>query len=257
MSKITTRSLFFYGTTVSLTNRALDFSEGAGTLQGTLRVGDYTLTEFAAEVQRAMREAGTQAYTVSVNRATRALTISAPLNFSLLSNSGPRVGTSIWTLAGFSTSVDYTGANSYVGPNGAGSEYETQYPVDNYTSDEDNLVKENATYNVTPRGVAQIISYGEGSRITMDIRLISNLVNLKMPNFKESATGVAQFKAFMTYAMTKSKLEFMPNQSDRATYKVVFLESTQEDRNGFNYVLKNMSAPEWYRTGRLTFRKVL
>lgn len=257
MSKITTLSIFYYGTRVTRANRALDFSETLGVeIQANLNLGDYTLGDFAAEIQRAMRVVGTQLYTVTVSRATRIITITAPLAFDLLTDTGSRSSEAIWLLAGFNTGSDYTGLTTYAGSSGAGFEYRTQYPVGDYISEGDNPTRESATFSVTPTGVGQMISFADSARVRMDIRLVTNLL-LKNAPFFYNANGVNDCKAFMQYLLDKNKVEFMPDVADRNTFSKLFMESTAEDRDGFNYVLKNMTTPEIKFTGRLTFRKVL
>lgn len=257
MSKIVTLSRFFYGTTVTIQNRSIDFDEGGPELQATLKVGSYSLTEYAAEWQRALREAGTQAYVVTLNRATQKITASAPLNFTLRANTGSRVGTGAWLMAGFTTAANYTGANSYLAPNIAGKKYDVQYPVNDYVADGDNIVKENATVNSTPAGLVQQVSFGEGSRVQMNIRVITNQTGLKGDLYFENANGISDAKDFMAYLLTKGRVEFMPDKNTPASFVKCFLESTKEDKDARKYILKNMGVPEFYETGTLTFRKVL
>lgn len=259
MSKITTRSVFYFGTKVTTLNRAIDFTEDGGPeVQATMDVGDYSLTEYAAEIQRVMRIAGTQAYVVTVDRVTRFITISGPdFDFELLTNSGSRVGTSIWTMAGFSTAADYTGSDTYTGSAGAGFEYQTQYPVEKYVSEADSNVRENATRNTTPLGITQAIHFGKGSRIEMDIRLITNLIGLKNEPFYDNVNGVQDARDFMDYVIDGNRLEFMPDVADRSSFVKVTIESTEADRSGLEFRLKNSKTPEFYNTGRLVFRKVL
>lgn len=260
MSKITTRSLFFYGHLVTLGNRALDFSEGGAEILANLRVGDYSATEFAAEVARTLNEFGALTYTVTLNRATRKLTISASGNFELLTNSGSRPGIAIWALLGMATAADKTGAASYVADSETGSAYETQYPVDKYVSPAHSIVFENANYNVTPVGVANQISFGDGRRIGMNIRLISNEVPTStrcQPGFLINAQGITDFMTFIRYAMGKAKIEFMEDRDTPGTLFKVLLESTAEDRGARSFELKNMKTPNYYESGDLVFREVL
>lgn len=257
MSKITTRSAFYFNTVVTINNRAIDFSEGGDEVQATLQVGDYSLTEYAAEWQRALRESGSQDYVVSLNRTTRKLTISAGDPFELLSNSGSRAGVAAWTTAGFSTATDKTGANSYVGDSGAGIEYLTQYPVDKYVDPNHSVVYENAVYNVTPIGVGQQLSFGDGYRIEMDIRVITNENLANLDDFYYNASGVANFMTFIRYATAKNRVEFMPDIASRSTFYKVVLEKTPEDGAARRFMLKNMKTPEVYHSGDLVFRGVL
>lgn len=259
MSKIITLSAFYYGTKVTRENRALDFSEDGGSseIQASLNIGDYTLEDFALEIKRAMRVAGSLSYEVTVNRNTRVITISAPSPFLLLTDTGTRSTEAIWALAGFSTGTDYTGASTYSGASGAGFEYRCQYPVDGYVAAEDNPTRENATFTVTPTGIGQMISFADSARVEMDIRLITNLTTIRNTPFYANASGVSAFRTFMNYLIDKNKVEFIPDVSDRSNYVKVFLEATQEDKDGYSYTLKNMGTPNIYRSGDLTFRKVI
>ena len=256
MSKINTLSVFYYGHTVTTENRSIDFDEGGAELQATLRVGDYTLTEYLAEIKRALDLAGSQIYTVSVNRVTRRITISAPSNFTLRVATGSRAGTTAYTMAGF-TGANRTGANSYLGNIGSGSEYRPQYPVFNYTSTEHSLVKETASVNISAVGVTQLIYFGDGSRPEMNIRLITNKTGLKNSPFFENVNGVADALAFMAYLITKAKVEFMPDVDNRNVFDKLILEATRDSRNGTEFTLLNMKTPDFFETGDLTFRKVL
>jgi hypothetical protein len=257
MSKITTLSQIFYGTTVSSSNRAIDFNEGGSELKATLKVGAYSATDYAAEVQRAMREAGSQAYAVAFNRATQKITISAPSNFTLLRSTGSRIGTSAWVMMGFGTGANLTGTNSYLAPSILGSVYKTQYPVDDYIDPEHVVIKENSTTNSTPTGVVQQASFGDGIRITANIRVITNQLGLKNTPFYENANGISDFMTFIRFALTKGYLEFMPNIANPSYFIKCYLEGTKQDKDGRKFVLENMKVPEFYQSGTLTFRKVL
>lgn len=257
MSKIITLSQFFYGTSVTINNRAIDFNEGGPEIKATLKVGAYSLTTYAAEVQRAMREAGTQAYIVTFNRATQKITISAPSNFALLRSTGSRVGTSAWVMMGFGTGANLTGANSYLAPSIMGSVYKTQYPVSDYTDPEHVIVKENATSNTTPVGIVQQASFGDGIRITANIRVITNQIGLQNTPFYENVNGKADFMTFIRFALTKGYLEFMPDVSNPSYFIKCYLEGTKQDKDGRKFILENMKVPEFYQSGTLTFRKVL
>lgn len=255
MSTIKTLSRFFYGTAVTRLVWAVDFNEGAGELQATLAVGNYSLTEYGVELQRALRAAGSQAYVVSLNRTTRKFTISAPLNFSLLAGTGTRIGVGAWSMIG-AAATDKTGANTYTMENGAGSEYNPQYYLDGYTKEGHSIELEDAAVSSTPVGYSQIASFGDGSRVPMNIRLITNKTGLKNTGFVANLNGESDFLTFIKYAMKKGRLEFMPDKTTPATFIKCFLESTSEDRDARKFKLKNM-AVDIYESGTLTFRKVL
>lgn len=255
MSTLRTRSCFFYGTSVTTLNRSIDFDEGAGEIQATLDVGDYSFTEYITAFVLAMNIAGNQVYTATIDRDTGTWTLSAPNPFSIKGLTGSRAATSAWPMAGFGA-LDHTGDDSYEAPNRVGEIYELQYPASDYLAAEDNIHKEQATYNFTASGVSQIISFDDSSRIRMNIILITNKLNLKNDPFFSNASGVQDARDFMTYAVTKSRMEFMPDTDNKAVFHTCLLESTREDRSGLLFELKNMGAADFYETGVLTFRKV-
>jgi hypothetical protein len=258
MSRINTLSVFYYGFNITRENYAINFSEGGPEKTAFLRINDYTLTGFAKEIEERMTLAGTQQYTVAVNRQTRVLTISAPNNFELLCATGSQQAVAIWDLAGFSTLTDKTGGNSYAGDSAAGFEYRPQLTFDNYLALEDNLVKESASVNVSANGVVQTLEFGDGQRMECVIRGATDRTNLKMTPFFENPTGRQDLRNFMNYIVTKAKIEFMPDVDDRENYFELLLDSTSVDRNGVRYKIQNMKgANDFYETGLLTFRKVI
>lgn len=256
MSTIKTLSSFFYGTLVTSENYAIDFDEGGPELNASLTKGSYTLTEYAAEVQRALREAGNLLYSVSFNRLTRKLTVSAPSTFNLRTNTGSRAISSAFTMIGFSLISDHTGLSSYLAENQVGKEYITQMPVDKYVAPEHSIVKEGATVNTSVTGVTQIVHFGEGSRPKMNIRGITNKLGMTMPVWYENANGVANALDFYNFLINKNKIEFMPDKDQKNTFYKLFLESSDADKSGIELELQNM-APDWYQTGLLVFRKVI
>jgi hypothetical protein len=256
MSKITTRSKFYYGHRVTILNRSLDFKEGAGPeLQATLKVGDYTITEFALEVARAMNVAGSQTYTVTFDRDNRLMEISAAAAFTVLFATGSRVGTSVGPLLGMG--ADIGPLTTITASAESGKAYRTQYPVDKYLAPEHNAVKESSSVNVSAVGVTQLITFGDGLRIEMDIRVITNKTGLKNSPFLNNSNGIADALDFMSYIISKSKVEFMPDVDDSNNFVKLILESTPDSKNGTEFSILNMKTPDVYRTGVLIFRKVL
>lgn len=257
MSTIKTLSKFYYGHKITVLNRSLDFKESAGgtELKATLLVGDYTPTEFAAEVARALNVAGSQTYTVVFNRTTRKIQITAANPFWLLAASGSRVGTGVWPLLGFT--VDVNNTTNAIAPLTSGKEYRCQYPLFKYTSIEHNGVKESASVQVSAVGVTQLISFGDGARVEMGIRLITNKTGLKNSPFYENTNGVSDALDFLKYITSKNKVEFMADVDAVNSFDKLILESTPESRNGTEFMLKNMKTTDVYETGDYVFRKVL
>ncbi len=257
MSKILTRSIFYFGTKITRENRGFDFKEGAGPeINALLKIGSYTLTGMAQEIQRCLNEAGSLTYVVTVDRLTRVITITSSGDFDLLIGSGAQTLTACWLVIGFTQGVDLTGDDEYSGLVGAGNEYQTQYPIKNYISEKDHPVREEATFQVTPSGVGQALSFGNGSRMRANITLITNVLGIKNENFYENANGVDDFLTFINYCMDKNNIEFMPDVDNRAVYSKMFLESTPQDRDAFEFILSTL-AVDIFESGDLIFRKVL
>lgn len=255
MSTIKTIPKFFYGTTVTRFNWSIDFDEGGGELQATLNVGNYSASEYIAEVQRAMRAAGSQDYIVQLDRETGLVEISADDPFDLLALTGSRTATGAWEMLG-ATAGDKTGSNSYTLENHMGSVYVAQYYPKQYVKEEHSFELEDATVSTTPIGYAQVASFGDGARIPMNLTLITNLTGLKNPGFVENINGEGDFMTFIKYAMGKGRLEFMPDRDNPGEFVKCFLEATAQDRDAKKFKLQNI-AVDFYESGLLTFRKVL
>lgn len=258
MSSINTLSVFYFGTTITIDNKYLNFDEGLGELAAEIPVNDYSLEEFAAIIAESMTLTGTQTYTCTVDRDTRKLTISAPANFTIMTGTGSQIGSSPFTLMGFTQVTDYTGSNSYEGDVGAGFEYRPQLTLNQYIQPEDYEVKESAVVNMSANGVVQTLQFGDGQRMECNIRGASNVLNIKTSPFFENATGIQALRDFMKFLITKSKIEFMPDVDTRGTFYKLLLESTEGDRSGTKFIIRNMEGSNnFYETGKLMFRKVI
>lgn len=261
MSVITTRSAFFYGHTITTLNRAIDFAEGGGEIQGNIAIGTYTLTEFAEAVADALNGAGALTYTVSVDRSTGQLTITGSGTFELLTLTGTRAGTSAYTLMGFDLAADKTGASNYQGENRSGSIYETQGVVNEYVAADDWQLKENSDVSVTATGIKQTASFGDGKRIQMNIRLITDqaLQNRACDpqDIINNPTGIADARDLMNYLIGQGRAEFMPDKDTPATFEKVLLERTSKSRDGTAYFLESMGHFGYLQSGTLLFRVVV
>lgn len=255
---ITTRSVFYYGHLIDETNLIVDFQEGVNVLQAFLNVGAYTLTDFAVELARALTEAGTQEYSVSVDRATRKLTVSAASNFSLLVASGGALGTSTFSLMGF-TGADRTGANSYEGNNGSGFEFVPQFLLQEYIAFEHWRENINSAVNQSSSGLVEVITYGQVYFMQCNITFQTNINQGSGNAIETDSDGVESLLAFLEYTTLKAPVEFMPNRNSRNTFYECLLESTPEEKNGTSYKLKELygkGLPNYYESGTLKFRKV-
>lgn len=261
MSQITTKSQFYYGHTITTLNRAIDFDEGGPELQANIAIGTYTLSDFLTAVKAALDGAGAQEYTVTVDRTTGQMTISAPGNFTLRTLTGTRSGTSAFTLMGFDTAADKTGTNSYQGENRSGSAYETQAIVNDYIAADDFQLKENSDTSVTATGIKQTASFGDGKRIQMNIRLITDktLQNRACDpqNITNNPTGVQDARDLLTYLIGQGRAEFMPDKDTPNVYESVILEKTPQSGDGTAFQLQQMEAFGFLETGTILFRVIL
>lgn len=254
-------SLFYYGHTVTSDNQNIDFKEGVPELTAVLEVGDYSLEEYADEVKRALDAAGALTYTVTVNRTTRALTISAGSNFSLLTNSGSHAGTSAFSMMGFS-GADKTGASTYTGSTGSGSVYAPQFKLQDYRSSASSQKAVESTVHRSGSGKVQAVNFGTEKLPQARIRFATNIPQIGTAAtgiIKNNLTGVQDLQTFMQYITTKAKFEFIPDENAPGTYETWILESTEENQQGTGYELReryDIGLPGYFETSLLRFRVV-
>lgn len=252
---IGTHSRFYYGYVVTAINNQIDFDEGAGELTAVIPIGEYTLTEFAQTIEDQLNLAGTLTYTVAVNRTTRVLTISAGANFDLLVSSGTHFGTSAYTTMGF-TGPDLTGASSYFGST-TGNEYVTQFFIQDFTHADDWKRAIDATVNKTASGRVEVVNFGQESFFEWNFRFVTDR-DMTGSFIRNNATGRADLRALMDFLITKSPVEFMPDEDDQATFYKVMIEATPDSSSGTGYKLNEMDSmglPGFFETGTLKFRR--
>ncbi len=249
-------SKFYYGHNVTSGNSKLDFKEGSGSeLTATLNVGDYSLTEYGTELQRALNAAGALTYTVTIDRATRYITIAATGSFTLLAATGTNIGNGVWTLAGF-TASDVTGT-SLTGTAGSGSEFKPQFFLQKYISFDD---QESASYSSVAKaagGTVEVVSFGTENFMNAEIAYQTNITQQAGSIVEDQTNGLDNLRTFMQYITAKRKIEFIPDR-DAVGYTKCLLESTPSSGDGTGFVLNEYlgSLPGFFSTGTLRFRKV-
>lgn len=253
-----THSLFYYGFVVSGDACVIDFKEGSSApIFATLNLGGYSLTDFVTELSRAMTSAGTQTYTVTLNRATRRITISAASAFTLLIASGSHNGTSVFGVAGFTGSDTSSGLTHQGGA--AGSSYQTQFILQSHIAPEDWQDSTYATVNKAASGKIEVVSYGQENFLQVEIKYATDINVGSGSQVRTNATGVEALRALMVYLITKGPLEFMADESDPDTFITVLLEQTPDDQKGLKYKLQEMytvGLPGFFQTGLLLFRVI-
>jgi len=254
---ITTKSVFYYIESVDDSNFYLDFDEGAGELSAIVQTGDYTPQDFVLVVQSAMNEIGNQSYTITLDRDTRRVTISASSNFDLLILTGTHVGNDIFSLLGF-TGGDLTGLNSYTGEP-IGEEYRPQFLLQDYVDQEDLREAVQAVKNESASGVVETVFFGIRKKFEFNIQFITDIEQGKGSVVETNLNGVQSARLFMRYLITARPLEFMPDRNNTTIFYKILLDSTEESSNGTGYRLKELytkNLPFYYETGKLVFRLV-
>lgn len=256
---LTTLSKFYFGHTVTSENNLIDFKEGAGPeLTATLTVGDYSLTEYAAEIKRVLDAAGALTYTVTFSRSTRVITITTTSTFSLLVSSGTHIGTGAFSMMGF-TGADRTGASTYAGNTGSGSSFQPQFVLQDHVSSDDEQRSVEATVIRSASGRVEVVTFGTERFVTGRMRWNTNLLQPSNGPITSSVTGLSDLRTFMQYITTKAKVEYMPDKDTPSTYETVILESNEENPNGSGYKLReryDIGLPGYFDTSILKFRVI-
>jgi len=250
---IKTYSAFVYGHTITDSNKYIDFNEGAGELTAVIAIGSYTLSDFATAASSAINAIGTQEYTVSINRATRKLTISAASNFDVLAATGSNNSQTTYTLMGFIS--DSLSATSHVGANASGSYYEPQNILQKFVDFTNNVKTISATSRQTASGKVEVVSYGTVNYMECNIVPITDIT--PQLSIKDNASAVADFRTFMNYCITKAPIEFIEDVATPTVFDECLLESTRESKIGVDFKIKelfNRKLFGYYESGALTFR---
>lgn len=251
---ISTFSIIYYDFTVSGENKFLSFDEGAGELIAEVETGDWTATELAVKIKVALDATGTQAYTVTFNRAQRSFTISADSSFDLLVSSGTS-GASIFGLIAF-TGADRTGLLTYESNGEAGDYYEPQFILQDYVPEANGRKLVSPSINKTANGRVEVIRFGVERFIQMNIKFITDIVS-DGKVIKSNVSGVDDANRFMRFAIEKKPFEFMENIADRSTFLKVILDKTPASQDGTEYSLReyyDRGLPGVYESGILTLR---
>ena len=256
-----TLSAFYYGHTIDDTNNLLDFKEGVGSeLTAELNIGEYTLTDFASEVARALNDTlgSSFTYAVTVNRTTRIITITATGgSFTLLASTGSHKEVGPWSLLGFSS--DTSSATSHAASSASGFSWRPQFVAQDWVDFEDQQSAVDGVKRESASGIVEAISFG--NKKIMDIRFmfITDKPMVTGSVFQNDTSGVSNARDFLEYAVTKADLEFIPDRDHPETFTKCILESTPDNKDGLGFKLNEMYArglPGYYETGILKFRKV-
>lgn len=253
-----TKSKFYFGVSVDTENNVLDIDEGTGSFPVTLAVKAYAPSEIATALSSALNQAGTLNYSVTLNRTTRLLRITASGAFSIRRATGPNSASNIYSVLGFPGGTDLTGLSQYEGTAGVGFEFEPQFYLLDYVPLEHNVKSVKASINETGSGAVEVIRFGTKRYMECSIDFISDQKFIGDEIWESNVNGVSDALNFMGFAIEKATMEFMPNRLDVANYTKLVLESTESDSQGVGFRLIEMLdyGAGIYRTGRLVFREI-
>ncbi len=252
-----THSLIYYGLTITEDNYQLDFTDGMDDYVAEIGLGAYSLEQLADEVASALNALGSPiAFTTSVDRATRKITIAGDGAFILLITSGAHFGTSIFNTLGFS-GADTTLTTSHQGGQGAGSAYATQFICQSHVSSDDEQAAAYGTINKSASGKIEVVSFGTEEFTEFELKYITDVSMPSGGPIRTNASGVDNLRSLMQYLITKGPIEFMEDEDDSGAFETLILESTPDDSKGLKYKLKEMygiGLPGFFETGVLKFR---
>jgi len=257
---IDTFSAFYFGIKINSLNQNLNFDEGSGELTAQIEPGSYSLTDFLVAIQTALESASVlpQAYTVTADRITRQITITAANTFDLLISTGSQTGTSPWTLIGFNGIVDLTGLLTYTGASGSGEEYITQFPLQDYVLADHFQDRIDASVNESASGKVEVISYGVRKLFIMSFKYITNKAQ-DGHVIRNNPNGVANAVNFFENITERGEFEFMPDAGSRSTFFKVQIEKTTSQSKGTGFKLKELTGqnlPDYFEITNVNMRLV-
>lgn len=259
---IQTRPRIYYIDPVSSLNNFLNFREPNALITtektASLNVGSRTMTDLMTEVERALNDAGENTYSVSFNRSTRIVTISADDTFELLVSSGTNNGLDPFSLLGFIGS-DRTGASTYDGDSEIGTSYVPQFLPQSFKSFDDNLEGVQAVTSESAGGIVEVVTFGQRRFMEFNLFGITNVTKTKSNIIQNNPNGLGEARSLMEFLISKSEVEFMIDESDVNTFDKILLESTRAAKDGTGFRLTeliNRNLNDHYETGVLKFRKV-
>jgi len=253
---ISTFSQFFYDFQVNQDQLYISFDEGSGELLAEVEIGNYSFEDGLLKVAAAMTDAGTQAYTATLNRSNRKVTIASVANFTLKIASST-VSNTLFSALGFSGS-DLSGINSYASNGEMGSQYNPQFILQDYI-EQDNFQKSlDPTVRKTASGKVEVVRFGVEKFIQMNIKFATNKA-MDGKVIKNNANGVLNLSNFMAFAISKQPIEFMPDENDPNTFITLILERTPQEQNGTGFQLRELydkNLPGFFDSGVLLFRVI-
>lgn len=252
---IMTYSKFWYGLEIDTNNIYFDFDEGAGENTAILTSGLYSPEQLALELETQLNNVAlTLEFSVTVNRFTRKLVISADGAFDILANTGTHAASGAYSVLGLEF-TDKTGASSYTSDNAIGTVYSPQFNLLDYQDPEANQYAVDGIINETGTGRLEVVRYGVKKIMTCTIEFITNNHLASDSYIRTNHRGYEDALLFMQYLVRKGAIEFEIDSEDPDTFIGLILEKTIVDQNGLGFKINEI--PDklgFYTTGLLTFR---
>jgi hypothetical protein len=259
-----TYSIFYFGLEIVGSgdgqNNLLNFLEpNAGNVELSAEIdpGTYNYQDFLAAIKTAMDAVGDETYTLTIDRISKKITVAGTDTFELLISSGSQIGTSPFSLMGFTGSVDLTGAASYEGDSESGQSYEPQFFLEDYTPSANFKRREDSAVNVAASGAVEVISFGLVGFFQMSFKFITDKTPQKV--IKSNSSGVSNANNFFTEITKRGQFEFMPDINDRTTFSTVVLDSLDGDRRGTGYRLRELvgqNLPGYFEVNNVLLREI-
>ena len=114
--------------------------------------------------------------------------------------------------------------------------------------------------NESSSGEVEVVTFGTKRIMTFNIKYITNNNGDRTAYYSNKPFDYIQDAInFMEFITDKNKLEFMKDQTDRATFDDILLEKTSTSGSGSGYTLKELYSQNlsgFFETGDLRFRKL-
>jgi hypothetical protein len=247
---LSSKSLFVYGLTVTTLNQNIDFQNVSSgpVLTAQIALGFYSPQSLAQAVALAIQSVdATNIYSVTVNTniaggTQNRITIATNGTFlSLLFSSGPNATTSAASLMGFNP-TDYTGATSYTGSASVGTTLIPDFIGYSFLNDL-NTKKVFGAVNVSASGLKEAVTFNIQLFIQVDFKY-------------EAKANLLNWQNLFAWLIQQKTFDFTPEISIPDAFFTCTLESTDYDKQGLGYQMKEMlpDFPNFYETGTLIFR---
>lgn len=224
-----------WGWAVTTSTNKLDFVDNGTTYAATLRLGNYEPAEFAAEVQRAMRDANTNNdnNTCTFSYSTQKFTLTGTSTFSLLFDSGANRASSCGNLLGFTigdgvgTGDDETGATTYTSEAVVGTSPSTAKlwdpadPVANTTPV--SAAADGTTATLLQRDAKVIQNRADGGKRETIYFSTDKMLRLHF-RWITSGTEQTNMEAFLDWILQGRRFSYQPDKTSTNALRLLLVE---------------------------------